>query len=232
MTADPNHYQILGVSKKATPQEIKQAYRRLVKRFHPDSQSETANHEKIVSLNSAYEVLSDSKRRRVYDQQVFAASQYVSSVGRHKRTSEAQARYRQTCHTSRQADTHLRSWFKEVYEPVNSLVWTILNSLETQIDYLAADPFDDELMGTFQDYLENCRQDLNQAQQTFRSQPNPSKVAGAAANLYYCLNQIGDGIEELHMFTLNYDEYYLNTGKELFRIAMSLRREAQEFVAN
>ena len=85
-------------------------------------------------------------------------------------------------------------------------------------------------MTTFQDYLEDCHSQLNQAQQTFTSQPNPRKMAKTATSLYYCLNQLGDGIEELKMFALNYDEYYLNTGRELFRIATSLYWEAQASV--
>jgi molecular chaperone DnaJ len=102
--------------------------------------------------------------------------------------------------------------------------------LQRQIDDLAADPFDDELMEDFQAYLQDCRDLLQQADKTFRSIPNPPSVAGVAANLYYCLNQVGDGIEQLEFFTNNYDEYYLHTGQELFRIATGLRREAQATV--
>jgi molecular chaperone DnaJ len=57
--------------------------------------------------------------------------------------------------------------------------------------------------------------------------PNPSTVAGVAAHLYYCINQVGDGLDELERFTSSYNEYYLHTGQELFRIARGLRREAQ-----
>jgi len=85
-------------------------------------------------------------------------------------------------------------------------------------------------MVNFQAYLEQCRHYLNQAQLTFRSQPNPPIVAGAAASLYYCLNQLGDGIEELNFFTLNYDDHYLHVGQELFRIATGLHYEAQDAV--
>jgi molecular chaperone DnaJ len=56
--------------------------------------------------------------------------------------------------------------------------------------------------------------------------PNPSNLAGVAANLYYCLNQIEDGLDDLEMFLLNYDEHYLHVGQELFRIARGLKREA------
>jgi molecular chaperone DnaJ len=112
------------------------------------------------------------------------------------------------------------------------LINCILNPLDDQLDELSGDPFDDDLMAEFQAYLEECRQYLNQAQLIFRSQPNPSTVAGTAASLYYCLNQLGDGIEELALFTLNYDEHYLHTGQELFRIATTLRYEAQDALKN
>jgi hypothetical protein len=48
--SDSNHYDTLDVSPKATPAEIKQAYRRLAKLFHPDSKRETADPEKIIRL--------------------------------------------------------------------------------------------------------------------------------------------------------------------------------------
>ncbi|MGB3694289.1 MAG: DnaJ domain-containing protein [Spirulinaceae cyanobacterium] len=223
-----NYYQILEVDPKVTQREIKQAYRHLVKRFHPDTHRDTANHGQIVLLNCAYEVLSDPQRRRSYDRQLFSPHRDASFVSRQQRTSQAQERYRRQYKTGREQDTHLYKWFQEVYQPVNQLISIILNSLEAEIEYLSADPFDDELMAAFQDYLEDCRLQLKCAQQLFTSQPNPTKVAGTATNLYYCLNQLGDGIEELRMFTLNYDEYYLNTGRELFRIATGFYGEAQE----
>ncbi|NEO27634.1 MAG: molecular chaperone DnaJ, partial [Kamptonema sp. SIO4C4] len=95
-----------------------------------------------------------------------------------------------------------------------------------QIDELAADPFDDGLMEDFQDYLHDCRLTLEQAQRLFQSQPNPPKAARKAANLYYSLNHIVDGLDELEWFPLNYDEHYLHTGQEFFHRAERLRQEA------
>jgi molecular chaperone DnaJ len=57
-------------------------------------------------------------------------------------------------------------------------------------------------------------------------------LAGVAANLYYCLNQLGDALDELETFTLNYDDQYLHTGQEMFRIAAGLRREAMANIKN
>jgi molecular chaperone DnaJ len=231
--ADSNHYDILQVNPDASQAEIKQAYRRLAKQFHPDSNQETADREQIIRINAAYEVLGDAHNRQSYDRQLYAGAASRSPrrnvkhpQGQH-RTAAAQNQYCASRQTGRDADTQLEQWLHQVYQPVNHLVCRILNSLEEQIEKLAADPFDDELLEEFQTYINTCRDWLKQAQMTFHSMPNPPSVARAAAHLYYCLNQIGDGLDELDYFPLNYDERYLHTGQELFRIAAGLHGEAQ-----
>jgi DnaJ-class molecular chaperone with C-terminal Zn finger domain len=214
-----NHYQTLNVNPTATQAEIKQAYRRLVKLFHPDSNSKTAGHEEIVRLNAAYEILGDSQQRQSYDRQL---SQHTKQQA--QATNNVSYQQKQT---ARDADEQMEQWLMKVYKPVNRILNSILKPLKKEIDQLSADPFDDELIEKFQTYLETSREFLKKAQNFFRSMPNPSNVAGVAAHLYYCINQVGDGIEELHLFTLNYDDRHLHTGQELFRIAAKLRREAQ-----
>jgi molecular chaperone DnaJ len=220
-----NHYQILEVSQSATQTEIKQAYRRLAKRFHPDSRRETANHDHIVRINAAYEVLGDPQQRRIYDQQFIPS--YPSSR-RQQRTAHAQSYY-QSRRAAEQCSMGLvEQWLQTVYRPIDGLISRILYSLNDQIDALAADPFDDELMAIFQDYVRSCRSYLQQAKQIFSSLPNPPKLAKIAAILYYCLNHIGDGIEELEWFSCNYDDSHLHTGQELFRISHGLLNESQK----
>ncbi|OUL36447.1 molecular chaperone DnaJ [Nostoc sp. T09] len=225
---DHNHYEILKVNPNASQAEIKQAYRRQVKLFHPDSNQETADKEHIIRINAAYEVLGDSQTRLNYDQQLKNASQKLNS--RQQRTASAQRHYQATRKTGKDADELVEEWLRLVYQPVNRLLGRILNSLEEQIETLAADPFDDELLEEFQDYLITCKDDLKQAQTAFRSLPNPPSLARTAAHLYYSLNQVADGLEELAYFPLNYDEHYLHTGQELFRIATRLHYEAQASV--
>ncbi|HEY9885383.1 MAG TPA: DnaJ domain-containing protein [Thermosynechococcaceae cyanobacterium] len=231
-----DHYRTLNVTPAATQAEIKQAYRRLAKQFHPDSNRETTNHEKIARVNAAYEVLGDPDNRKSYDQQLQYLTQLEDagfSAGRgnrQQRTAAAQARHRKQQQTAQTADEHLQQWLTQIYTPVNRLVLEILKPLKEQIDDLAADPFDDALMAEFQAYLEDCRDRLGRAETIFKSLPNPKTLAGVAAHLYYCLNQVDDGIEQLEFFTLNYDDSYLHTGQELFRIAAGLRREAQAAV--
>jgi molecular chaperone DnaJ len=229
--ADSNHYETLKVNSNASQAEIKQAYRRLVKLFHPDLNQEAADNEQIIRINAAYEVLGDTQSRLNYDQQLYKHSQKVSS-DRQQRSAAVQKQYHATRKTGRDADEQVEEWLRLIYQPVNRVLCDILNSLEEQIEKLAADPFDDELLEEFQDYLNTCRDDLKLAQVTFRSLPNPPSLARAAAHLYYCLNQVGDGLEELAYFPLNYDEGYLHAGQEMFRIATHLQFEAQESVGS
>ncbi|WP_036452998.1 molecular chaperone DnaJ [Mycoplasma buteonis] len=61
-------YKILGVDKNATQQEIKTAYRKLAKKYHPDILKDGTSDQKMKDLNEAYSVLSDETKRKQYDQ--------------------------------------------------------------------------------------------------------------------------------------------------------------------
>ena len=63
-----DYYKILGVSKTAKDDELKKAYRKLALKFHPDKNQSPGAEEKFKEISEAYEVLSDEKKRRIYDQ--------------------------------------------------------------------------------------------------------------------------------------------------------------------
>lgn len=66
--ANKDYYEILGVNKDASEDEIKSAYRRLAKKYHPDLNKTEEAANKFKEINEAYEVLGDSQKRANYDQ--------------------------------------------------------------------------------------------------------------------------------------------------------------------
>ncbi|HPE46014.1 MAG TPA: DnaJ domain-containing protein, partial [Deltaproteobacteria bacterium] len=80
-----DYYEILGISRSASPEEIKKAYRQLALRYHPDRNP--GDHEaesRFKEAAEAYEVLRDTEKRRIYDQY---GHEGLSRTGFHEFTS-------------------------------------------------------------------------------------------------------------------------------------------------
>ena len=68
MASRPDYYKVLGVGKNASDEEIKKAYRKLARKYHPDrNPGERAAEERFKEISQAHDVLSDSEKRKAYD---------------------------------------------------------------------------------------------------------------------------------------------------------------------
>ena len=67
MARNPDYYKTLGVDKKASQDEIKKAYRKLARQYHPDTNKDAGAEERFKEVSEAYDVLSDPEKRKKYD---------------------------------------------------------------------------------------------------------------------------------------------------------------------
>lgn len=134
----PTYYEILGVEKNSNQEEIKKAYRSAAKKYHPDA-NEVANATLIFRMiNEAYDILSDTAKRREYDRTLDAPKAQQPSSPQPQR--EAYTHHRpdpapQTNHT-----TYTYTFYEEAEEPSQavsrrklpfplSAIWAIIRTL-------------------------------------------------------------------------------------------------------
>ena len=65
MSSKRDYYEILGVGKNATDEEIKKAFRKLALEFHPDRNKSKGAEDKFKEINEAYQVLSDPEKKKI-----------------------------------------------------------------------------------------------------------------------------------------------------------------------
>ena len=205
MKEDP--YKILGVSENAPFAEIKAAYRNLAKKYHPDA---GGDEEKILALNAAWENLRDSINRENYKKPKASSRKTTNSF----KTSQAKGS---------QQDKAMTLWIKVVYTPVDRLMGEILKPFPRHLKELSADPYDDDLMENFCEYINKSQKKIKKVQELYQTIPTPSCAKNFSLNLYHCFSQIQDGINELDRYTAGYVENYLHDGSEMLRQATAQR---------
>ncbi len=216
MASMADYYTTLQVKPDATASDIKASYRRLAKQYHPDLNRQAGASESMRRLNEAYAVLSEPQKRQAYDA-VQRRSAYRIVPGKPRTRVAAE-------------DALLVRWLKEVYDPVTRQIRGILKPFAGQIEELSYDPYDEEYINDFQNYLEDCETAHAKAWAYFTSQPNPNSAARIAEYLYHALNHLRDSLDELHYFCQNYDYSHLHTGQELMSLAEEMYERAGDCV--
>src|SRR5580658_4408790 len=85
----PTYYEMLGISRSATPQEIRTAFRKLAMRWHPDrNPNDPDAEERFKEISGANDILSDEKKREAYDRTLSTESLGDSSFRRSPRPKE------------------------------------------------------------------------------------------------------------------------------------------------
>ena len=108
--SDP--YAVLGVSRSASQSEIKSAYRRLARRYHPDVNAHPAAAGKFTQLNEAYHILADPERRRIFDRG--GVAHFTSSSRR--TTSGVASRVARRAHYQARVDRIINEWMQRERE--------------------------------------------------------------------------------------------------------------------
>lgn len=128
-----DYYQILGVSREASETDIRNAYRKLVKLYHPDKNPSAEAKNAILLINEAYEVLSDPGKRLQYDQPVYSFE--VKNTQEDLRQAQRRENYRRWQETERTKREEFEGYKLEVFQQFKKynivlLIWGLVMVLD------------------------------------------------------------------------------------------------------
>lgn len=213
---EKSYYQILGLRPDASPTDIKRAYREIVKKHHPDlgqhhkSERDLAQDtEEMLLINEAYETLKDKKKRSAYDLRIGVTVSLKPFKMEAHNEDEARAVF-----------------LAKVFHPSRLAIGKVLSSYSKQIKNLSADPYDDELIEQFQEYLDDFEAALRKASNLFAKNPAPSTLEPCALMMRHCIAQASDALEDMRYFCQNYNYDHLTTAESLLGIAFDLSKKA------
>ncbi|MBX9569774.1 MAG: DnaJ domain-containing protein [Candidatus Obscuribacterales bacterium] len=213
---DKTYYQILGLTPDAASTEIKKSYRALVKTQHPDldhlnkSERERLDAtEDMLLINLAYETLMDATKRANYD--VLIGVTITIKQYKFKPSNEDEAR---------------EFFLGKIFYPSRQAIDRVIKAYDKQIKQLSQDPFDDELIELFSDYLNDFETALKKGSTSLSSREVPPTLKAAVLMMRHAIAQAADGLEEMRRFTQNYDYDHLATAESLLRISHDLLKQA------
>lgn len=142
-----DHYQILGVERRAAPEEIRNAFRRLAKKHHPDvSEEKTQSTLQMQRINAAYQVLQDKEERRKYDAQLRMEIQVANKSVVRRSSKPRSTTPKRTYNTEqKQCDRirerivyHVKGYYEELIKEHPARKEELLSLLDRQISIVVA----------------------------------------------------------------------------------------------
>ena len=204
-----NPYEILKVNQNANSEEIKKAYRELVKIHHPDKGGDP---KAMLEINSAWEILKKKDNKLKFNNNY----NQNNSTNKYKKENNQYSK-----------SNDIKIWFKNTYLPIDKLLGQIINPLTSKIRELSADPYDEKLMYSFCKYLDQSKNKIIKIKKIYTSNISPIIIKEFSLDLYHCLSQVEDGLNELDRYTMGYVDNYLHDGKSMINEARKKRKLLQ-----
>ena len=120
-------------------------------------------------------------------------------------------------------ENDILTWIKSTYIPIDKLLGEIINPFPKKISELSADPYDDNLMYSFCEYLKICDKKIKRINIIFTSNSTPKPIRNFGLDLYHCFSQVQDALKEFERYTMGYVDNYLHDGNEMIRHAKKIR---------
>jgi len=212
---EKNLYSELGLEKNATKSEIKSSYRSLVKKHHPDTGGEK---ERFLAIQNAWETLSDPVKKEKYDRKISSSSNSLNSLN-----ENWEEKFKSKKYSSLIKDKEVEIWIKEIYTPINKLISQIIKPLNNEIKELSADPYDDQLMENFCNYISLSQKKIEKVDRIYNKKLVPKSISALGIDLYHCFSQVKEALSELDRYTHGYVDDYLFDGKEMIREAKRIQ---------
>ena len=212
-----NIYSIFGVSQNANKTELKAAYRRLVKKHHPDTGGDK---NKFLEIQLAWETLNDPIKKQNYDRTISYPKEY-SNIENSNWSSGLKSKK----DSSNSKDNEIKNWIKNIYFPINKSINEIIKPLNNEIKKLSADPYDEILMDEFCKYISESQKKMEKVSLRYKSNAVPETITSLGLDLYHCYSQVQDALDELDRYTQGYVDDYLFDGKEMMQEAKRIQRK-------
>jgi len=208
-------YEELGLKKNATKSEIKSSYRSLVKIHHPDAGGKK---ERFLAIQNAWETLNDPIKKELYDRNLSSSSTSFDSLN-----ESWEEKFNSKKYNSAIKDKEVETWIKEIYTPINRLISQIIKPLNNEIKELSADPYDNQLMENFCNYVNLSQKKIEKVEKIYNKKIVPNSTSVLGLDLYHCFSQVKDALSEFDRYTQGYVDDYLFDGKQMIKEAKRIQ---------